>query len=156
MDAERRQYLKERQAFNRARLAARELRSRAEPAFSALTAAGEDFRLMSLADARHWGPDWLTGASYVQWREIPGSRWQGDFQTAEDFAPVVIDLVREVAGPDERIQLSDQIQFELTRTAFERHAAVLIETMWRHAFVTAERAQWLIEVDGLELWWKLK
>ena len=153
MDLERRKLIEQKRQFNRARLAARRLRERAEPAFSALAGAGEDFQLRSLADAKSWGPSWLTRASYVQWREIDGVDCADRFEDDRQKLDKVAELVREISGPDDRILVCEQFQLELTRAAFERHIDAIFEAAWR-PYITAEMAQWLIEVKGGEVWWK--
>lgn len=153
MDAERRKLIEQKRKFNDARLAVKQVRDRAEPAFSALVEAGEDFRLRSLADALSWGPSWLTRASYVQWREIPDVDCDYRFDDKRHMLARVAELVGEIAGPDDRILVCEQFQLELTRAAFERHIEVIFEAAWR-PYITAERAEWLIEVKGDEIWWK--
>ena len=153
MDPERRKQLEQKRQFNHARLAANELRDRAEPAFSALAEAGEDFQLRSLAEAKRWGPSWLTRASYVQWREIPGTQWDGIFDNDAAMLARLAELAGEIVGPDDRVLICDQFQIELTRAAFTRHIATILDATSR-PYITAERAEWLIEVKGGEIWWK--
>lgn len=153
MDPERRRLIEQKRRFNHARLAVQQLRSRAEPAFSALVAAGEDFQLRSLGDARPWGPSWLTRASYVQWREIDDVDWAHGFDDRSGKHARVASILEDIVGPDTRILVCDQFQLELTRAAFERHLDAIFEAAPR-PYITAENAEWLIKVKGGEIWWK--
>lgn len=153
MDGERRKLIEQKRRFNHARLSVEQLRNRAEPAFSALLTAGEDFHLRSLADAKHWGPSWLTRASYVQWREIDDVDWAHGFEDGSVKRAKVVEVLGGIVGPDERILVCDQFQLELTRAAFERHLDAILEAAPR-PYLTAENAEWLIEVKGGEIWWK--
>lgn len=153
MDLERRKLIEQKRKFNHARMAVKQLRDRAEPAFSTLLEAGEDFKLRSLADAVPWGPSWLTRASYVQWRAIPDVDWAYGFDDDKQKLAKVAEIVRKIVAPEDRILVCDQFQLELTRAAFERHIESIFEAAW-DPYITAERAEWLIEVKGDEIWWK--
>lgn len=154
MDPERRKLIEQKRQFNHARLAVKQLRERAEPAFSTLLEAGEDFKLRSLADAISWGPNWLTRASYVQWREIDDVQWAYGFDDDRQKRARVAEVLCGIVGPEDRILVCDQFQLELTRAAFERHIDAIFEAAWR-PYITAENAQWLMEVKGGEIWWKV-
>ncbi|UIP07566.1 hypothetical protein LY632_03970 [Erythrobacter sp. SDW2] len=154
MDSERRKLIEQKRQFNRARLAVKELRDRAEPAFSTLLEAGEDFNLRSLADAKRWGPSWLTRASYVQWREIDDVQWAYGFDDDRQKLAKVAEILCGIVGPEDRILVCEQFQLDLTRAAFERHIDAIFEAAWR-PYITAEKAEWLIEVKGGEIWWKV-
>ena len=153
MDSDKRRQLEEKRRFNNARLSASTHRARAEPAFSALTEAGEDFQLRSLAEAKSWGPSWLTRASYVEWTRINDVDWAYNFEDDAAKHARVIAVLQTIVGPEDRILICEQFQIELTRSAFERHHAAIFEAAWR-PYITAERAEWLIEVKGGEIWWK--
>lgn len=147
MDADRRRALEERRQFNKARVAARALHERAEPAFSALSAAGEDFKLYPVGQEPRWLPGWVPrGWGRMHWHELDDVGWSEEDLDRAALARTASALLAERIGEDETMLVVGQFVLELTRGAFDRHAEAILEAHWESAYLASPPAQWMIEI----------
>ncbi len=155
MSPEQRKRLEERREFNRVRVAARHLREQAEPAFSALSEANEDFRLYRLTEEPKWAPDWIPqGWGRMHWHRLDDVHCTPSSLCPEELAPLVIAALSERMRADDRLLIGSQFWFEMTLAAFERHVLAIFEALWRRAYIASPPAQWMMELDGHMAWWK--
>lgn len=158
MDAARRKQLEERRRFMHERTAARAQRQALEPAWSALEAAGESFRVYRLGTEPRWNPQWIpAGYSYIPWRELGGVQWGPPITDREHMAGLMRGLLAERLGPDDDLLFVPSGKgwsIGLTRGGFDRHAEALLDAAWDSAYLAAPPAQWLICGDWSELKWK--
>ncbi len=155
MDPDRREKLEERRKFNHLRVAARELRRRAQPASDALEAAGVDFKLYRLTEEPRWLPGWVpTGWGRMHWHRLDDVHSTESSLFPHELAPRVIEVLAERMEPDQRLLIGSQLFLEMTRAAFERHVMAILETFGCDAYIAAPPAQWMIELDGHMAWWK--
>lgn len=157
MDEDKRRQLEARRRFMQRRVDVRALRAEMEPAISALEAAAETFRTYALGEVPQWTPAWMPpGYSRVPWRELD---WVG-FRRVDDRAAMVAtlrELLAERLGPDdEMLFLPDGKAWSMgmTRGAFDAHADALLEAAWDAVYFAAPPAQWLIQANWSEIWWK--
>jgi hypothetical protein len=158
LDNAKRTALEERRRFMRQRNAARAFRASIEPAWTALEAAGEVFRVYRLGEEPSWCPAWIPrGYGRVPWERLDRVRRTGEGLSDVELADKARGLLAERLGPTERLLIVPEgtnWSIELTRAAFDRHAEALAATAVSHAYLAAPPAPWLIQFDGSELVWK--
>ena len=156
MTPEQRKQLEERREFNKARVAARTLRERAQPAFGALSGAGVDFNLYPLGEEPRWLPDWVPdGWGRMHWEWLDNVDCTPSSLHPEELAPLVIAQMRTVMGPTDRVMVGSQFWLEMPFAAFEEHYLAIHDAMWGDAYVVSPPAQWLLELKGHRAWWKM-
>jgi hypothetical protein len=158
VEAERRRQLEERRRFMRERTSARRQREEIEPAWSALEAAGETFRIYYRGDTPRWSPRWIpAGYSYIPWHELDGVTFAPPIRDRAHMAGLMRDLLAERLAPDDDLLFIPQGKgwsVGLTAGGFDRHAEVLLDAAWDSVYLAAPPAQWLICGDWAKLMWK--